>query len=397
MKSFFSILLLIFLIPYSYAQNSIKVGDKAPKINVTDYLLNSPKDKNFENKFIVLEFWATWCAPCLSAVPHLNDLQSKYNDRDDLVFLSLTYEKPEKVKRTLEKVKFNTIVISDQTKQTESNFNVKGIPHTVLIDNRGIIKWIGTPMELTASLLDNLLVGQPISSKVIAKKVEEKSEMVSIKKNVEVALGFLKDSNNHYTFSLSKALENDDIMSIDALFKGKYLDLNSDVKSMFSKINKIPESQIIVPKELKSNYNLLYKNLNEMDLEAHGNILKNNLLTALNLSETILTKKVNVYLFKVNDSKKLPISIDQNEENHSGSNETHFVFSNAKVETLITDMSDYYNVILLDESNVKQNIDLLIKKGSFNDFEKDLLESGFILEKVSKEVDFYNYSLKNKS
>ncbi len=70
---------------------------------------------------------------------------------------------------------------------------------------------------------------------------------------------------------------------------------------------------------------------------------------------------------------------------------------NAKVETLITDMSDFYNVILLDESNLKQNIDLLVKKGSFDDFEKDLLESGFILEKVSKEVDFYSYSLKNKS
>lgn len=396
MKNIYYILLLIFLTGNCLAQNSLKVGDKAPKINITDYLLNTPKDKNLESKFIVLEFWATWCAPCLSAVPHLNDLQNKYKDRDDLVFLSLTYEKPEKTKRTLEKVKFSTIVVSDQTKETENNFNVKGIPHTVLIDNKGIVKWIGTPMELTASLIDKLLVGQQIGSEVIAEKVEVQSELVSIKKNVEVAMGYLKDQNNHYTFSLTKALEDDDKMAIDALIKGKYLDLNSDLKSMLSKIIKIPQSQIIVPEALKSQYNLLYKNLNNIDMQAQGSILKNNLLTALNLFETIQTKKVDVYLLKVKDSKKLPISIDQNEENHSGSNDTHFIFSNAKVETLITDMSDFYEVILLDESNVKQNIDLLIKKASFKDFERDLLENGLILEKVSKEIDFYNYSLKSK-
>lgn len=397
MKSLYSILLLIFLIPLSYAQNTIKVGDKAPKINVTDYLLNSPKDKNFENKFIVLEFWATWCAPCLSAVPHLNDLQSKYKGRNDLMFLSLTYEKPEKVKRTLEKVKFNTIVVSDQTKQTENNFNVKGIPHTVLIDNKGIIKWIGTPMELTASLIDKLLAGQQIISEVITEKVEVQSETIPIKKNVEVAMGFLKDKNNLYTFSLSKALIDDDKMVIDVLIKGKYLDLNSDLKSMLSKIIKVPQSQIVVPEALKSQYNLLYINLNNLDLQEQVRILKNNLLNAFNLTETIQTKKVDVYLLKVKEAKLLPISLDQNEENHSGSNETHFIFSNAKVETLITDLSDFHNVILLDESSVKQNIDLLIKKGSFKDFERDLLESGLILEKVSKEIDFYNYSLKSES
>lgn len=397
MKNIYYVLLLILLTGNSLAQNSVKVGDKAPKINITDYLLNTPKDKKLENKFIVLEFWATWCAPCLSAVPHLNDLQNKYKYRDDLVFLSLTYEKPEKTKRTLEKVKFNTIVVSDQTKETENNFKVKGIPHTVLIDNKGIIKWIGIPSELTDTLIDKLLSGEQIVTEVIAEKVEVHSEIMPIKKNVEVVMGYLKDQNNHYTFSLSKALEEDDKMSINALFKGKYLDLNSDLKSMISKMIKIPQSQIVVPEILKDQYNLLYKNLNDIDLEEQESLLKKNLLNALNLSESIQTKKVDVYLLKVKEVKKIPISLNQNEENHSGSNDTHFVFSNANIETLITDMSNFHKVIILDESNVKQNIDLLIKKGSFKDFERDLLENGLILEKVSKEIDFYNYSLKSKS
>jgi hypothetical protein len=53
----------------------------------------------------------------------------------------MTYEKSEKTKRTLEKIPFKTVVVSDQT-LNETNFNVDEIPHTVLIDNKGIIRWI---------------------------------------------------------------------------------------------------------------------------------------------------------------------------------------------------------------------------------------------------------------
>lgn len=397
MKNVYHLLLFIFLSGTSTAQNVIKVGDKAPMINITGYLLNEPQEKEMDNKFIVLEFWATWCAPCLSAVPHLNDLQNKFKDRNDLLFISLTYEKPEKTKRTLEKVKFNTIVVSDQTKQTENNFNVKGIPHTVLIDNKGIIKWIGTPNELTVSLIDTLLSGNPIATETVEQKNEVQSEEFSIKNNVQVTMGILKDQNNQYTFSLSKALKDDDKMSIDALFRGKYIDLNSDLKSMISKIIKIPESQIIVPDTLDSNYNLVYKNLNNIDIVEHGTMLKSNIIDALNIAETIQTKKVDVYILKVKDTKKLPISIDQNEENHYGNNETHFIFSNAKIATLLKKMSDFYKIILLDESKISENVDLIIKIGSFKDFQGDLLENGLMLEKVSKEMDFYNYNLKSKT
>jgi thiol-disulfide isomerase/thioredoxin len=78
MKKINFLILLIFLTGILYSQDTLRVGDKAPKINITDYLLNAPKDKKIENKFVILEFWATWCAPCLGSVPHLNDLVKKF-------------------------------------------------------------------------------------------------------------------------------------------------------------------------------------------------------------------------------------------------------------------------------------------------------------------------------
>jgi hypothetical protein len=66
-------------------------------------------------------------------------------------FLSMTYEKSENKR----KIPFKTVVVSDQTKLNETNFNVDEIPHTVLIDNKGIIRWIGIPTELNSSIIEN--------------------------------------------------------------------------------------------------------------------------------------------------------------------------------------------------------------------------------------------------
>jgi thiol-disulfide isomerase/thioredoxin len=45
------------------------IGKITDEIQVTHYLQNEPSDKNYNNKFKVLEFWATWCSPALKLLP----------------------------------------------------------------------------------------------------------------------------------------------------------------------------------------------------------------------------------------------------------------------------------------------------------------------------------------
>lgn len=88
----------IYLIIISiYLLCSCQNNEKKHIINITDFIHNIPNNKSFEDKFIVIEFWATWCGPCLDAVPHLNELQEKFKLNNDLVFISMTDEKPEKI------------------------------------------------------------------------------------------------------------------------------------------------------------------------------------------------------------------------------------------------------------------------------------------------------------
>lgn len=397
MKKINVLFLLIFLFGNMYSQDTLKIGDKAPKINITDYILNIPKDKNIEGKFIVLEFWATWCAPCLSAVPHLNELHDNFKNRKDLLFLSMTYEKPEKTKRTLEKIPFKTVVVSDQTKLNEANFNVDEIPHTVLIDNKGVIRWIGIPTELNSSIIENFLNGTNISKGNLNLATEKKQEKVTEEQepanSIDITLELLKDNKAYYVFSVINAAENDDVMAFEALWKGKYIDLNNNLKSMISKIIKKPEYQIIIPNELVENkYNIFYKNSNKIEINEHIKLLKNNLLTSLNLTEKVEIKKVEVYNLKVENAEKLNFSPNEEEkQRHNGSNTTHFIFSNSNIETLIRDVGNYHKIIIFNETEQDKNLDFIIRKGNLTELINDLKEYGLRLEKVSKEIEFYSY------
>ena len=396
MRKFQALFLLFFLIGHLHAQDILKVGDKAPAIVITDYLLNAPEDKNIQNKYIVLEFWATWCAPCLGAVPHLNALQTKFKNRKDLIFLSLTYEKPEKTKKTLEKVDFQTIVVSDQTKKTETNFNVKGIPHTVVIDNKGIIRWIGVPLELNETLLEDLLAGKAMGAtgteEISTSENTTKTAQNAPESIVTVAMQFLKDPNTQYFFSLIHAQDNDPEMAIDALFKGKYLQLNKNIQSILSEIIKKPEIQIVVTENLaKNRYNLIYRNSNTIESGTHTEIIKYNLLKSLNLTESTETKTVEVYKLQVADANKLGISANQQGESHNGDNDTHFIFAISKIETLVKKIGGHQKIIIFDETELTNNLDFILRKGTLDELMTDLDEYGLTLKKGSKEIEFFNF------
>ncbi|HEX8314454.1 MAG TPA: TlpA disulfide reductase family protein [Flavisolibacter sp.] len=174
MKNIF-FLLVCFHPAFSFAQSDLfkpqneLIGTTISELKITDYLLNEPANKNFDGKFKVLEFWATWCKPCLKAVPHLNKLQRKFQD-SNIVFLSITYEKPEQTEKVFSKVKFETIVVSDQTRTVHQALRVqyKGtmpLPRTVLMDDQNKIVWYGSPADLSEKMIERFLRKEKLTDK----------------------------------------------------------------------------------------------------------------------------------------------------------------------------------------------------------------------------------------
>lgn len=126
----------------------------APELVVEKWLSEEP---NTEGKFVMIDFWATWCGPCKRAIPKVNEWAKKYEDQ--MVVIGLSDETEEKVRRMKSPVMEYYSAI-DTKKRTKSVYQVSGIPHVVVIDPDGIVRWQGFPFlrghELTEEVLEAL-------------------------------------------------------------------------------------------------------------------------------------------------------------------------------------------------------------------------------------------------
>lgn len=138
------------------------IGNSIETIEFTDYIKNISADNQLNTQFKVMEFWASWCQPCLKVLPHLNKLNSKFKDKNNLLFLSITYEAPEQIQKTLEKFNFETAVVSDQNKTIHQALKIEHegfmiLPVTVLVDDNNKVIWYGSPHRLNERILHRFI------------------------------------------------------------------------------------------------------------------------------------------------------------------------------------------------------------------------------------------------
>lgn len=157
-------LLLLALTPAT-APAQPKVGDEPPPIGLEE-TLRTPADATLSwdalrGKVVVLEFWATWCGPCVAAFPHLNKLVDEMAG-EDVLFLSVTDEPRERVEPFLAKRELKTWVGLDTDGSMMKAYGVRAIPRTVLVGKDGRIAAITYPTMVSAAALRSLLNGEPL-------------------------------------------------------------------------------------------------------------------------------------------------------------------------------------------------------------------------------------------
>lgn len=141
-----------------------KVGELAPQLKLAKILRGDLKSVNgwedLKGKAVVLEFWGTYCDPCVENIPHLNDLAEKFKDKP-VVFLSVTKEPSAKVEEFLKDHEMKGAVAAEADEAFKS-FRVNGVPKTVLIGRDGRVAAITYPTEVSAGKLERLLAGDKV-------------------------------------------------------------------------------------------------------------------------------------------------------------------------------------------------------------------------------------------
>ena len=125
---------------------SMSPGSVPPEIQAADWLnTNSPVSlESLKGQTVLVEFWATWCGPCIAGIPHLNEMQKKYGDKGFRI-LSLTAEDRETVEAFQKARKEPIEYTVGLNSESSDEYGVNGIPAAFLIGTDGKLLWNGHP------------------------------------------------------------------------------------------------------------------------------------------------------------------------------------------------------------------------------------------------------------
>jgi len=147
----------------------IQIGQKVPDITITN--LHNYRDVNgktsttaklsdFKGKLLILDFWATWCSPCIAMIPKMDSLQKAFGDK--IQFLSVTYQTEKEVLPFLAKFeaqqkKHYDLPVITADKELHQLFPHIYLPHYVWIDEKGTVVSITRNDEVTKTNIENTI------------------------------------------------------------------------------------------------------------------------------------------------------------------------------------------------------------------------------------------------
>ena len=155
MKKLLLFLIFTFALPIFSQEKEIWaksiIDQKAPNLVVEKWLSDPPELKG---KFVIIDFWGTWCESYQTLTPKLNSISKEF--KEDLIVIGISDERERKVNKVITpKIEYYSAI--DTRRKSYKALKIKALPHCILIDPTGIVRWEGNPIQNGFELTPNVI------------------------------------------------------------------------------------------------------------------------------------------------------------------------------------------------------------------------------------------------
>ncbi|WP_228435834.1 TlpA family protein disulfide reductase [Chryseobacterium pennipullorum] len=146
MKNHFTLFFFIVFSGYLFSQNKIETGKKAPEITLSKADGSSFSLSSLKGKVVLIDFWATWCAPCVEEQPALKTLYDTYSDQvenNQFEILGVSLDKSkESWQKAIDRFSISWPQVSDLKfwkSPVAKSYEIDELPFNVIVDGEGTI------------------------------------------------------------------------------------------------------------------------------------------------------------------------------------------------------------------------------------------------------------------
>ncbi len=379
MKGTVTCLLLCVFLNVAYAQKT--VGD----VKFSACVDRDLAADFYKNKFLVLDFWATWCGPCIGSFPKLDALQKKYSRDSRVVFASISSESKGKIDTFFRQRKDllpNFLHLVDANGATWRSFDIEAIPAILVFDRSGQLVFNGRIEQLEKSF-DRVLAGESFLQGSQKKPWTTNDWETLKKRSVFMAVTGIADPADEYAVATNTNKDN-----VSFSFK------KTAIRTVVESIGQMSAVRVVSndTAKAKQEINLFFKqqknNFPERDSGIFKTQYQNHMLYLLEKNYGFHSQwgneRVTAYRIVVTDTqllrKHLTASTKGAYMSRSDKNTREYIFVNHQLSDIASVAEDELRTPIYTNANSTINYDLTLQFVSISAFKRTLATHGLALE-----------------